>query len=83
MIVDLAKRPGSATDLAPTMDLALKDLEDEVLERWEKAIKKHKDSLSEDQDLLGFQETCRSAGRISRSVIQDLRTRGLHSASRS
>ena len=49
--VELAKKPGSAANLA-AMDLAIKDLEDEVLDRWEKALKKHKDSISEEQDLV-------------------------------
>jgi len=49
--VELAKKPGSAANIA-AMDLAIKDLEDEVMNRWEKALKKHKDSISEEQDLL-------------------------------
>lgn len=51
--VELAKKLGSAADLA-AMDRALKELEDQVLERWEKALKKQKDSVSEEQDLLGL-----------------------------
>ena len=50
---DVAKKPGATADLA-AMDLAIKRMEGEVLERWKKALKKHDDSVSEDQDLLGL-----------------------------
>jgi chromosome segregation ATPase len=51
--VDIAKKPGSSADLA-AIDLAIKRMESEVLERWEKALKKHEDSVSEEQDLLSL-----------------------------
>ncbi len=51
--VDIAKKPGSSTDLA-AIDLAIKRMEVEVLERWEKALKKHDESVSEEQDFLGL-----------------------------
>jgi chromosome segregation ATPase len=51
--VELAKKPGSAADIA-AMDLAIKKLEDEVLDRWKKALKKHENSVSEEQDLLSL-----------------------------
>jgi chromosome segregation ATPase len=50
---EVAKKPGSAADLA-ALDRIIKELEDDVLERWGKALKKHEDSVSEEQDLLGL-----------------------------
>jgi chromosome segregation ATPase len=47
----VAKKPVSGTDIA-AMDLALNNLEGDVLERWEKALDKHDDSVSEEKDLL-------------------------------
>jgi hypothetical protein len=50
---DLAKKPGSAADLA-AMDTAIKDLEGEVLDRWETALKKHAASVSEERDFVSL-----------------------------
>jgi chromosome segregation ATPase len=50
---EVAKKPGSAADLA-ALDRIIKELEDDVLERWGKALKKHDDSVSEEQDLRGL-----------------------------
>ena len=47
----VAKKPISAADIA-AMDLALNNLESDALERWEKTLDKHDDSVSEEKDLL-------------------------------
>jgi chromosome segregation ATPase len=47
----LAKKSSAANDLA-AMDQAITELEGNALEGWEKALKKHDDSVSAEQDLV-------------------------------
>lgn len=47
----LAKKPGSSADLA-AMDLVIKEMESQVMELWEKALSKHEDRVSEEQEYL-------------------------------
>jgi hypothetical protein len=46
---ELAKKKGSASDLA-AVDLAIKGMEEEVLDAWEKSLKRHDDAVSAEQD---------------------------------
>ncbi|MBP1690990.1 MAG: hypothetical protein H6Q32_342 [Bacteroidetes bacterium] len=48
-----AKKPSSTADLAAA-DIILKKLEGELLQKWEKALDLHEESVSADQDLLGL-----------------------------
>lgn len=48
---ELARKKGSTSDLA-AIDLAVKLMEDQVMESWEKALKKHDDAVSEEEDYL-------------------------------
>jgi chromosome segregation ATPase len=48
-----AKKPSSIADLAAA-DIILKKLEGELLQKWEKALDLHEESVSADQDLLGL-----------------------------
>ena len=47
----LAKRPGSSADCA-AMDLVIKEMEKQVMELWDKALNKHEDCVSEEQEYL-------------------------------
>jgi len=47
----IAKKQGSAAEVA-TMDVDIKRLEEELLELWEKALKRQDGSVSEEQDFL-------------------------------
>jgi len=50
---ELSKKKGSPADLA-AMDLAIKEMESEVMERWDQMLTKHDDSVSEEQDYVGL-----------------------------
>ncbi len=47
----LVKRPGSYADVA-SLTTAVKEMESDVLDQWEHALDKHKDSLSAEQDFV-------------------------------
>jgi hypothetical protein len=47
----LLKKPGSSADVA-SLTATIKDMESDVLDQWEHALDKHKDSLSEEQDFV-------------------------------
>jgi hypothetical protein len=47
----LARKSGLSSDIA-LLDLAIRKMENEVLDLWEKALKSHEESVSEEQDLL-------------------------------
>jgi len=49
--VALTKKPGSSADIA-ALDLAIKEMESEVLKLWEKMISKHEDAVSAEENLL-------------------------------
>ena len=50
---ELFKKKSSPADLR-AMDLSIKEMESEVLERWDKMLKKHEDSVSEEQDYMNL-----------------------------
>ncbi len=50
---ELSKKKASSADRGE-LDLAIKQMESEVLERWDKMLKKHEDSVSEEQDYIGL-----------------------------
>lgn len=47
----LTKKPGSSADIA-ALDLAIKEMESEVLKLWEKTISRHEDAVSAEEHLL-------------------------------
>lgn len=46
---ELKKRPGSASDLA-ALDLVIKEMEEQAMDRWKKTLAKHEDAVSAEQD---------------------------------
>jgi hypothetical protein len=48
---EIAKKSGSAADLA-ALDLVIKEMEGQGIKRWKKALDKHEDAVSKEQDYL-------------------------------
>jgi hypothetical protein len=48
---EIAKKPGSSADLV-AIDLVIKEMEGQAMERWKNALAKQEDAVSEEQDYL-------------------------------